>query len=145
MQEKVAFRLINRRHKAEADLAEFNRAWVFNRYQKWKAQEINSRQIILNLQINPSGNMATLDINQLLGPQLASLPFYDGQEDPDLYYAKLRTINESARPLAVVGFNTNTKANVMKGKITGRYYPILANDLYTVLNLLINTELIFLA
>jgi len=27
--------------KAEADLAEFNRAWVFNRYQKWKARELN--------------------------------------------------------------------------------------------------------
>src|SRR5215217_6722334 len=53
LQEKVGLRLINRRHKAEADLAEFNRAWVFNRYQKWKAREINSWQIILNLQNNP--------------------------------------------------------------------------------------------
>ena len=32
LQEKVGLRLINRRRKAEADLAEFNRAWVFNRY-----------------------------------------------------------------------------------------------------------------
>src|SRR6266496_4334470 len=35
LQEKVALQLINRRRKAEADLAEFNRAWAFNRYQKW--------------------------------------------------------------------------------------------------------------
>jgi hypothetical protein len=77
-------------------LAEFNRAWVFNQYQKWKARELNSRQIILNLQNNPLANMANMaDVNQLLGPQLASLPFYDGQEEPDSYYAKLRTINES--------------------------------------------------
>jgi len=47
-----------------------------------------------------------VDVNRLLTPQLASLPFYDGQEEPDLYYAKLRTINESARPLAVAAFNT---------------------------------------
>ena len=29
--------------KAEAELNEFNRAFVFNRYQKWKARELNSR------------------------------------------------------------------------------------------------------
>jgi hypothetical protein len=61
LQEKVGLRLINQRHKAEAGLVEFNRAWVFNRYQKLKAREINFRQIILNLQnnslINPP-NMA---------------------------------------------------------------------------------------
>ena len=42
LQEKVAFQLINRRRKVEADLAEFNQAWAFNRYQKWKARELNS-------------------------------------------------------------------------------------------------------
>ncbi|RGB23290.1 hypothetical protein C1646_774720 [Rhizophagus diaphanus] len=57
--EKFALQLINRKCKAEADLAEFNRTWVFNRYQKWKAREINSWQIIINLQNNPLlGNMA---------------------------------------------------------------------------------------
>ncbi|RIB21557.1 hypothetical protein C2G38_2176293 [Gigaspora rosea] len=47
--EKLALQLIYRRCKAEADLSEFNHAWVFNRYQKWKAREINSCQNILNL------------------------------------------------------------------------------------------------
>jgi hypothetical protein len=44
-QEKAVLQILVRRCKAEADLAEFNRAWVFNRYQKWKARELNSRQI----------------------------------------------------------------------------------------------------
>jgi hypothetical protein len=86
-------------------LAEFNRAWIFNRYQKWKAKELNSRQIIFNLQNNPPNMVTMVDVNKLLRPQLSALPFYDGQEEPDSYYAKLRTINESARALAVVGFN----------------------------------------
>src|SRR6266496_5423099 len=114
LQEKVALQLINRRHKVEADLAEFNRVWAFNRYQKWKARELISRQIILNLQNNPLGNMATLvDVNKLLRPQLSALPFYDGQEEPDSYYAKRRTINELARALAVAGFNAVERANMM--------------------------------
>ncbi|GES80360.1 hypothetical protein GLOIN_2v1886689 [Rhizophagus clarus] len=50
IQEKFALQILYQRSKAETDLAEFNRAWVFNRYQKWKAREINSRQNILNLQ-----------------------------------------------------------------------------------------------
>ncbi|CAB4410884.1 unnamed protein product [Rhizophagus irregularis] len=33
-QEKAVLQILVRRRKAEADLAEFNRAWVFNRYQK---------------------------------------------------------------------------------------------------------------
>src|SRR6266542_1603216 len=144
LQEKVALQLINRRRKAEADLAEFNRAWVFNRYQKWKARELISRQIILNLQNNPLGNMATMvDVNKLLRPQLFALPFYDGQEEPDSYYAKLRTINESARTLAVAGFNAVERANMMKGKMTGRFHPVLANNPYNANNA-INSEAEFL-
>ncbi|GET55333.1 hypothetical protein GLOIN_2v1772633 [Rhizophagus irregularis DAOM 181602=DAOM 197198] len=80
-----------------------------------------------------------------LGPQLAFLLFYDGQEEPDSYYAKLRTINESARPLAVAGFNAAARANVMKGKMTGRFHPVPANDPYTAGNPAINTEPLFLA
>ncbi|CAG8690060.1 hypothetical protein GLOIN_2v1769177 [Rhizophagus irregularis DAOM 181602=DAOM 197198] len=65
-----------------------------NEHHRW---ELNSRQIILNLQNNLLANKANMaDVNQLLGLQLASLPFYDGQKEPDSYYAKLRTINESA-------------------------------------------------
>ena len=41
-QEKTVFQILVRRHKTEADLAEFNRALIFNRYQKWKVRELNS-------------------------------------------------------------------------------------------------------
>ena len=81
-------------HKADADWAEF---WALNRYQKWKARELNSRQIILNLQNNPPNMANMVDVNQLLTPAFTALPFYDGQEDPDSYYAKLRNINETSR------------------------------------------------
>ena len=80
--EKLALQLIYQRCKAEVDLAEFNRAWVFNRYQKWKAREINSRQNILNLQ----GQILLLQNNQQ--NQIMALPvgfvqpeFHGGDED----------------------------------------------------------------
>ncbi|RGB24317.1 hypothetical protein C1646_773273 [Rhizophagus diaphanus] len=117
-QEKAVLQILVRKCKAEADLAEFNRA-------------------------SNMTNMA--DVNQLLGTHLASLPFYDGQKEPDSYYAKLRTINESDQSLAVAGFNAAARANVMKGKITGRFHPVPANDPYTVGNPAINTEPFFLA
>ena len=62
-------------HKADADWAEF---WALNRYQKWKARELNSRQIILNLQNNSSNITTMVDVNQLLTPTFTALPFYDG-------------------------------------------------------------------
>ncbi|PKY60311.1 hypothetical protein RhiirA4_483881 [Rhizophagus irregularis] len=145
-QEKAVLQILVRRRKAEADLAEFNRAWVFNRYQKWKARELNSRQIILNLQNNPPGNMATIqDVMHTISPALAQLPDYDGQEPPDTYYQKLRNINEMARPLAVAGFNLAVRTNVMINKMTGRFAPVPANDPYTAGNPAIATEPIFLA
>ena len=67
--------------------------------------------------------MATMvDVNQLLTPAFSALPFYDGQEEPDSYYAKLRNINETARPLAVVGFNALARSNKMREKMTGRFH-----------------------
>src|SRR5579859_5105898 len=84
-----------------------------------------------------------VDVNKLLISQLASLSFYDGQEEPDLYYAKLRTINESARPLAVAGFNAQARANIMKGKMTGRFHPVPATNPYNAGNN-INSEAEFL-
>ena len=39
IREKAALQILNKRNKAAADLAEFNQAWVFNKYQKWKAWE----------------------------------------------------------------------------------------------------------
>jgi len=89
--------------------------------------------------------MANLgDVHKLLAPQLAGLPYYNGQEEPDSYYAKLRNINESARPIAVVAFNLGARAEIMKGKMTGRFHPVPANDPYTVTNPAINTEPRFL-
>ncbi|PKK71944.1 hypothetical protein RhiirC2_777778 [Rhizophagus irregularis] len=41
VQEKAVLQILVQRRKAEADLAEFNWVWVFNRYQKWKARELN--------------------------------------------------------------------------------------------------------
>ncbi|GBC38333.1 hypothetical protein GLOIN_2v1772633 [Rhizophagus irregularis DAOM 181602=DAOM 197198] len=145
VQEKAVLQILARRRKAEADLAEFNRAWVFNRYQKWKARELNSRQIILNLQNNPLGNMATIqDVMHTLSPLLAQLPSYDGQEPPDVYYQRLRNINETARPLAVVGFNPGVRCQVMINKMTGRFAPVPANDPYAGGNPAIVTEPLFL-
>ncbi|GES91922.1 hypothetical protein GLOIN_2v1772633 [Rhizophagus clarus] len=88
--------------------------------------------------------MANLvDVHKLIDPQLASLPYYDGQEEPDLYYAKLRTINETARPLAVAQFNLQARTNKMIGKITGRFHPVPATNPYNANNA-INNEPEFL-
>src|SRR5579871_788604 len=134
IREKAALQILNRRNKAAADLAELNRTWAFNRYQKWKARELISRQNIFNLQNNLPIMATMVDINQLLMPQLAVLPYYDGQEDPDSYYAKLRTINESARPLNVAAFNAAARCNIMKGKMTGRFHPVPATNPYNGAN-----------
>jgi len=80
-----------------------------------------------------------------ISPALAQLPDYDEQEPPDVYYQKLRNINEMACPLAVTGFNAQVRSNVMRNKITGRFIPVSANDPYTRGNPLINTEPLFLA
>src|ERR1043166_3848099 len=127
-------------HKANADWAEF---WALNRYQKWKARELNSRQIILNLQNNPPNLATMVDVNQLLTPAFTSLSFYDGQEEPDSYYAKLRNINETARPLAVAGFNALARSNKMREKMTGRFHPVPVNNPYNGNNP-INNEAEFL-
>src|SRR5688572_1565650 len=135
--DKFALQMIHRRYirqlnhyRAENRLLEYNRDRLYDRYLKWKAKEFNSRQIIFNLQNNPLVNMNLGDVHKLIDPQFASLPYYDGQEEPDSYYAKLRTINESARPLAVAGFNAGARANKMKGKMTGRFHPVPANNPY---------------
>src|SRR5688572_15375370 len=70
------------------------------------------------------------DVYKLIDPQFASLLYYNGQEDPDSYYAKLKIINESVRPLAVAGFNAEARANKMKEKMTGRFHPVPVNNPY---------------
>ena len=75
-------------------------------------------------------------VNQLLIPAFTALPFYDGQEEPDSYYAKLRNINETAQPLAVTGFNA-ARTNKMREKMTGRFHLVPVNNPYNVIILLI--------
>ena len=84
-----------------------------------------------------------VDISKLLTPQLSALLYYDGQEEPDSYYAKLRNINESARSLAVAGFNADARTEIMKGKMTGRFHPVPVNNPYNGNNA-INNEPEFL-
>ncbi|GES80727.1 hypothetical protein GLOIN_2v1765860 [Rhizophagus clarus] len=72
--------------------------------------------------------MANLvDVHKLIDPQLASLSYYDGQEEPDSYYAKLRTINKTARPLAVAQFNLQR----IKPYVQGLVYADILPYLYT--------------
>ncbi|PKK59876.1 hypothetical protein RhiirC2_857135 [Rhizophagus irregularis] len=88
--------------------------------------------------------MATIqDVMHTISPALAQLPNYDGQEPPDVYYQKLRNINEMARPLAVAGFNAQLRSNVMRNKMTGRFAPVPANNPYNGNNV-INNEPEFL-
>ncbi|RHZ80438.1 hypothetical protein Glove_136g17 [Diversispora epigaea] len=73
---------------------------------------------------------AIQDVMQTISPRLAILPDYDGQEPPHTYYTKLRAINETARPLGVAAFNDAERANVMKSKMTGRFFPVPAQNPY---------------
>src|SRR2546423_2829320 len=84
-----------------------------------------------------------INISKLLIPQLSALSYYDGQEEPDSYYTKLRNINKSACFLAVAGFNAQTRADIMKGKMTGRFHPVSAQNPYNGNNA-INNEPEFL-
>ncbi|CAG8642753.1 11162_t:CDS:1, partial [Acaulospora morrowiae] len=70
------------------------------------------------------------DVMHTISPRLAILPDYDGQEPPHTYYAKLRAINETARPLGVAAFNAAERANIMKSKITGRFFLVPAQNPY---------------
>jgi hypothetical protein len=97
---------------------------LFNRYQKWKARELNSRQIILNLQNNPLGNMATIqDVTISMAPILAQIPQYIGQETPDDYFNKVMQAINYGHNLAVAGFNDAMKVTVLSGKMGGRFIP----------------------
>ncbi|CAB5217272.1 hypothetical protein RhiirA1_458655 [Rhizophagus irregularis] len=75
---------IGLRCKAEADLA----------------RELNSQQIILNLQNNPPGNMATIqDVMTSIAPLLAQIPQYE----------------------RVASFSDAMKVTVLSGKMEGRF------------------------
>src|SRR5438045_7930343 len=50
---------LKRHYQQYKDETDWESFWTLNKYQKWKARKLNSRQIILNLQNNPLlGNMA---------------------------------------------------------------------------------------
>ena len=80
VQEKFALQLLYQRNahhlqrcRGDIGLLEYNRDRLFERYEKWKAKEKNSRQIILVLQNNPL-NMAEgrrLPVLKLMAPALA--------------------------------------------------------------------------
>ena len=84
-----------RQSRNDIGLLEYNRDRLFNRYQKWKAREINSRQIILNLQNNPlinPPNMAEARRQPLyntIATIFAKHEQYTGQESPDDYLDKI--------------------------------------------------------
>ena len=113
---------------------------IFGKYTKWKNREKNSRQIINNLnqqifalQNNPlpNPNMATIqEVMKIISTRLSTIPDYDGQEPPDIYYNKLRNINESCRPLACVAFDAAQRTNVIIGKMAGRFFPVPVQNPY---------------
>ncbi|GBB92822.1 hypothetical protein RclHR1_20600007 [Rhizophagus clarus] len=98
VQEKFALQLLYQRNahhlqrcRGDIGLLEYNRDRLYERYEKWKAKEKNSRQIILALQNNPL-NMAEgrrLPVLKLMAPALAKFQPYIGQEPPDDYLDKV--------------------------------------------------------
>ncbi|RHZ82152.1 hypothetical protein Glove_113g14 [Diversispora epigaea] len=105
---------------------------------------MNSKSVVEYLN-NPLPNLINMvaiqDVIHTISPQLAILPDYDGQEPLYTYYAKLRAINEIVRPLGVTAFNTAERANVMKSKMTSRFFPVLTQNLYNAnANIVIEAE-----
>ncbi|RIA99091.1 hypothetical protein C1645_811826 [Glomus cerebriforme] len=151
VREKFVLQIINRKCKAEADLAEFNRSWVFNQYQKWKAREINSWQIIIiNLQNNLLlENMAEArrqPLYDIIVTTFSKYNQYTGQEPPNEYLDKIWNSvsylepNMTALENANVGdFNDTIKFAILKSKLGGKYIPVPNNDPYTSENPAINS------
>jgi hypothetical protein len=154
--EKFAFRLIKRRKErllrqchADKGLLEYNRDRLYDRYLKWKAKELNSRQIILNLQNNPLGNMADArrqPLYNIIGPIFAKHDQYTGQEPPNEYLDRIwNSISHldgsmTALENANAGdFDNAIKCGLLKTKLGGKYIPVPNNDPYTVGNPAINT------
>jgi hypothetical protein len=129
-----------RQAQADIGLLEYNRDRVYDRYEKWKAKEFNSRQIIINLQNNPLGNMAEArrqPIYNIIGPIFAKHEQYTGQEPPNEYLDRVwnsishlepnMTVLETAN---VGDFNDAIKFGLLKTKLGGKYIPVPANDPY---------------
>src|SRR4051794_17355539 len=151
VQEKFALQLLHQRnahhlqrYRGNIGLLEYNRDRLYERYEKWKTKEKNSRQNILNLQVqilalqyNPL-NMAEarrLPVLKLIAPALAKFQPYIGQELPDDYLDKViqswayleehMTVLENAN---AGDFDNAVKCNILKSMMGGKYAPVLANN-----------------
>ena len=125
-------------------MLEYNRDRLYDRYLKWKAKEINSQQIILNLQNNPLGNMAAIqDVMNAMAPILAQIPQYEGQEPPDTYHNKVMQAISYGHNLAVGAFNDAMKVTVLSGKMAGRFIP--PNPFNNAASNAVNTSALFQA
>src|SRR5215216_90463 len=136
-----------RQSRNDIGLLEYNRDRLFNRYQKWKAREINSRQIILNLQNNPlinPPNMAEARRQPLyntIATIFAKHEQYTGQESPDDYLDKIWNSISHLEPNMTALENVNAgdfddaiKLGLLKSKLGGKYIPVPANDPYNGAN-----------
>ncbi|RHZ49279.1 hypothetical protein Glove_526g18 [Diversispora epigaea] len=137
--------------------------------------QYDTSQGILNLtrtaftneqQNNPlsNPNMAAIqEVIKIISTRFSTIPDYDGQEPPDIYYNKLRNINESCCPLGCIAFDAAQRANnrfcinlkkskylknpksilgtciVIIGKMAGRFFPVPAQNPYNA-NANINTK-----
>ncbi|CAI2201846.1 4641_t:CDS:1, partial [Funneliformis geosporum] len=100
-------------------------------------------QIILNLQINPPGNMAILpDVLNSIAPLLAQIPQYVGQELSDDHYNKVQVINYD-HSLGVAVFNDGVKTNVLARKMVGRFTP--PNPFNNSVRIAVATPALFIA
>src|SRR5436190_1050663 len=156
MQEKIAQQLVYRRkarqfrqYQADKGLLEYNRDRLNDRYLKWKARELNSRQIILNLQNNPLGNMAEArrqTIYNIIGPIFAKHEPYTGQESPNDYLDRVWNSISHLEPNMTAlenananDFNDAIKFGLLKTKLGGKYIPVPNNDPHTAGNPAINS------
>ncbi|RHZ81881.1 hypothetical protein Glove_117g628 [Diversispora epigaea] len=79
----------------------------------------------------PNPNMAAIqEVMKIISTRLSTISDYVGQEPPDIYYNKLRNINESCRPLECVAFDAAQRANVIIGKMAGKFFPVPAQNPY---------------
>ena len=85
---------------------------------------MNLRGQILLLHNNPlsNPNMAAIEyVTMSLGPLLAQIPQYIGQESPDDYFNKIMQIFQYGNTLGIAGFNNVVKTQMLSSKLAGRF------------------------
>lgn len=129
--------------KVRVDQANHDLNIVNRKYDKWKNRTKTERgkhdkwkQRFRLLQQNVNINMAsTADALQVVGPELAKIPSYVGQETPDEYITKIDQILSSIQNLTTDGaVMANDRANasitpvdilnVYKSKMGGKFAPV---------------------